>query len=67
MKSKNEILTKIRELEADERHKCEPALVQINAPLALMQVEIQSKIDALMWVLNQSKIDVLIWILKETE
>jgi len=52
MKSKDEILAKIKELESDERHKYEPAPVQINAPLALIQVEIQSKIDALMWVLR---------------
>jgi hypothetical protein len=52
MKTKNEILAKIEELNGDERHKYKPALVQINAPLALTQVEIQAKIDALAWVLG---------------
>ena len=52
MKSNDEILTKIKELESDERHNYEPALVQVNAPLALIQIEIQSKIDALKWVLR---------------
>jgi hypothetical protein len=52
MKSKDEILNKIEELKSDERHNYKPALVEINAPLALIQVEIQSKIDALKWVLN---------------
>ena len=53
MKSKEEILAKIKDLEGDDRHKYEPALVQINAPLALIQVEIQAKIDALMWALGE--------------
>ena len=52
MKSKDEILAKIEEWEGGERHNFEPALVEINAPLALIQVEIQSKIDALRWVLK---------------
>jgi len=52
MKSKKEILAKIEKLETDNRHKYKPALVQVNAPLALIQVEIQSKIDALKWVLK---------------
>jgi len=52
MKSNDEILAKIKELESDERHGYKPALVQINAPLALIQVEIQGKIDALRWVLR---------------
>lgn len=53
MKSKGAILAKIKELENDERHGYKPALVEINAPLALIQVEIQSKIDALKWVLRK--------------
>ena len=52
MKTKDEIQAKIEEFSKDERYKSKPALVQINAPLALIQVEIQSKIDALMWVLD---------------
>jgi len=52
MKSNDEILAKIKELESDERHKYKSALVEINAPLALIQVEIQAKIDALKWVLS---------------
>jgi hypothetical protein len=53
MKSKEKILAKIKDLEDDDRHKYAPASVQINAPLALIQVEIQAKIDALMWVLGK--------------
>jgi hypothetical protein len=53
MKTKDQILAMIKELKDDERHKYEPALVQINAPLALIQVSIQSRIDALRWVLEE--------------
>ena len=52
MKSGDEIRKQITELEADERHKLPPALVDINAPLALIQVEIDAKLIALKWVLD---------------
>jgi len=55
MKTKDEILAKIEELSGDERHNCKPALVQVNAPLALIQVDIQGKIDALKWVLSEER------------
>ena len=52
MKSNDEILAKIKELKNDERHGYKPASVQVNAPLALIQVAIQARIDALTWVLE---------------
>lgn len=52
MKTKEQIEKKLAELKADERHHYEPALVDVNAPLALIQVEIDSKISALKWVLK---------------
>lgn len=55
MRNADSIRLRLAELEADERHHYEPALVQINAPLALIQVSIQAKIDALKWVLNEKK------------
>ena len=55
MKKPSELRAKLRELRNDERHRYKPALVQINAPLALIQVEIQAKIDALEWVLSDRR------------
>jgi len=52
MKTEEEIQDELVNLKADSRHRAKPALVHINAPLALMQVEIQAKIDALEWVLR---------------
>ena len=36
----------IAEVEADNRHHYEPALVQINAPLALIQVSLDARKQA---------------------
>ena len=56
MRSAKVIKRKIAELDADERHHYPPALVEVNAPLALIQVEIGAKIAALRWVLNEKKV-----------
>ena len=55
MRTESEIREEIEELEADPRLKYHPASVQINAPLALIQVEIDSRISALKWVLKEKK------------
>jgi hypothetical protein len=55
MTLRQQIQAKIKELKADSRHKQKPALVEINAPLALIQVDIQAKINALEWVLKTMK------------
>lgn len=52
MKEENEIKDKLLELESDERLSYPPAIVQINAPLALIQTEIEAKVRILKWVLN---------------
>ena len=52
MRTEKEIRKQIKSLEADDRYRDEPAQVQVNAPLALIQVEMQAKIDALKWVLD---------------
>jgi len=52
MKTEEEIKAKIAELEADERHNYPPANVNVNAPLALIQVDIDGKLSALKWVLR---------------
>lgn len=55
MRNKNEIRTHLTELKSDERHHYKPALVHINGPLALIQVAIQAKIDALEWALGDRR------------
>jgi len=48
-----EIRSEIARIEKDELYKCPPAQVQIKAPLALIQVGMKCRIDALRWVLNR--------------
>jgi hypothetical protein len=55
MRLEKEIREKIMELESDERHHYPPAQVMINAPLALIQVEIDAKISALKWTLKNGE------------
>lgn len=43
---------KLAEIETDDRLQQAPALVTINAPLALVQVNLQSFASALRWVLK---------------
>lgn len=52
MKTREQILAAIAEIKKDSRYKEKPALVQINAPLALIQVDLESQIKALRWVLD---------------
>ena len=51
IKSKKEIEKKIKEIEADDRFQAPPAIVDINAPLALVQVDLKAKHNMLKWVL----------------
>ena len=53
MKPEVRIRQMIHELKSDQRYKQKPALVQINAPLALIQTSIEGKIEALEWVLKK--------------
>ena len=43
----------IKKIEDDERHHYPPALIQVNAPLALIQVQLQARRDALEEVLEK--------------
>jgi hypothetical protein len=52
MKTKEEVQKKLEELQADERVNYPPADVFSNAPLALIQTELDSMIKALEWVLK---------------
>lgn len=53
MKSEKEIRERLREIENTEQIKMKPANIQINAPLALIQIELESKRDILKWVLQE--------------
>lgn len=55
MRTKKEIINKIKELEEDERMGYKRASVFSNAPLALIQLSIQTKIDSLKWTLKERK------------
>ena len=48
-----EIRAEIARIESDERYSYPPAQVQINAPLALIQVNMKSRVWALRWVLDR--------------
>ena len=50
MRTEKEIRSQIKKLAQAPQHTAKPALVEVNAPLALIQVEIDSKIAALKWV-----------------
>ena len=52
MKSEEQILNKLAELKSDSRLTQPSASIQINAPLALIQLELESNIGALEWVLD---------------
>ncbi len=49
MKSKPEIEAMIARIKADERYKYPPADPFVNAPLALIQVELKGQVAALRW------------------
>ena len=53
MKTEAEIWKRIAEIRSDERMSYKPANVQVNAPLALIQVEGAAVVSALEWVLGQ--------------
>lgn len=45
-----EVKKRISEIETDDRYKAEPANVNINAPLALIQMAMKGQIFVLKWV-----------------
>ena len=49
------ISKRIAEIEADERYQSgrkKPATIDVNAPLALVQLELETEIKTLRWVLT---------------
>jgi len=55
MRSEKEIKEKLEALASDERLSYKPASVLINAPLALIQVDLKAQVDILKWVLREEK------------
>ena len=58
MKSKEKIEERIAEIEADSRYQSglkHPATVEINAPLALIQMGFEAEVRALKWVVQEVK------------
>lgn len=53
MKSIEEIKERLKELEGDERLGYPTASIQINAPLALIQLSLGTQVDILKWVLDE--------------
>lgn len=53
MKTEKEIRRRIAQINADDRYHYPPADVMINAPLALIQVDLKSEICALAWILGE--------------
>ena len=52
MRSRTEIEAKLKEVESDERLTYKSATVFENAPLALTQLELETKVSVLRWVLT---------------
>ena len=53
MRAREEIIKELEGIEADERVYYEPATVQINAPLALIQVGLDNTYAALRFALGE--------------
>jgi hypothetical protein len=47
------VKARLKELKSDERYNYKPADVFVNAPLALIQVDIEARVSALEWVLKE--------------
>jgi len=58
MKNEEQIKAKIGEIEKDSRYQSgliKPATIIENAPLALIQLSMEAKVEALSWVLENEK------------
>lgn len=55
MKNEKQIRDLLFDYLNDERIHYKPALVQINAPLALIQVDLNARIRTLEWILDEKQ------------
>lgn len=53
MKTEKEIRAQIAAVMADDRFHYETATIQVNAPLALIQLEMETRVRWLAWVLGE--------------
>lgn len=53
MRSEKDIRTMLEKIEADERLSYPYATIDVNAPLALIQLSGECKISALKWILEE--------------
>jgi len=53
MRTEEEIRIAIAQMGSDVRLTYEPALIEINGPLALIQVSLKERVRALRWVLSE--------------
>ena len=54
MKSKSQIEAQIKKIESDERYSYPDAQININAVLALIQVDMKAEVRALRWALKDA-------------
>jgi len=58
MRSEQEIKEQIAKIEADSRYQSglkHSATIDINAPLALIQLEMEVRLQTLKWILNERR------------
>lgn len=53
MKTEEEMEKRLSEINSDSRLRGKPATIQINAPLALIQLALETERDTLKWVLDK--------------
>lgn len=53
MRSRQQLENRVAEIEGDTRYRLPNATIQVNAPLALIQIELKSRRSALLWALEQ--------------
>lgn len=58
MKGKNQVIRKLIEVLKDERFWYETATISVNAPLALVQLDLGTRAEVLSWVLGIKLVDI---------
>lgn len=53
MSLKQKVKTRLKEIEEDNRYQRDDVAVQINAPLAMVQVDLKARHSILKWVLDE--------------
>ena len=53
MRTPNDLRKRIEELKSNPQFRYEPAAIQVNAPLALVQVSLAAEVRVLRWALEE--------------